>query len=42
MNDEYVLYIKIRNYHWNVVGLQFHSLHKFFAEQFNELNEING
>jgi len=38
--DEYLLYTKTRNYHWNVVGPQFHDLHKFFETQYNELNEI--
>ena len=28
--DEYVLYTKTRNYHWNVTGPQFNDLHKFF------------
>lgn len=28
--DEYLLYTKTRNYHWNVVGPQFNDLHKFF------------
>src|ERR671911_715774 len=38
--DEYVLYTKTRNYHWNVVGPQFNDLHKFFEDQYNQLNEI--
>lgn len=38
--DEYILYTKTRNYHWNVVGLQFHHLHKFFEAQYEALNEI--
>jgi starvation-inducible DNA-binding protein len=38
--DEYVLYTKTRNYHWNVVGPQFNDLHKFFDAQYNELNTI--
>ncbi|PYN79212.1 MAG: DNA starvation/stationary phase protection protein [Candidatus Rokuibacteriota bacterium] len=38
--DEYVVYTKTRNYHWNVVGPQFNDLHKFFAEQYAELNDI--
>jgi starvation-inducible DNA-binding protein len=38
--DEYLLYTKTRNYHWNVVGPQFSDLHKFFEEQYNELNDI--
>jgi starvation-inducible DNA-binding protein len=36
--DEYLLYTKTRNYHWNVVGPQFNDLHKFFEVQYNELN----
>ena len=40
LSDEYVLYNKTRNYHWNVVGPQFHSLHKFFEEQYKELDDI--
>lgn len=38
--DEYVLYTKTRNYHWNVVGPQFNDLHRFFEEQYNALNLI--
>ncbi len=38
--DEHVLYIKTRNYHWNVKGLYFRSLHSFFEEQYDELEEI--
>lgn len=38
--DEYVLYTKTRNYHWNVVGPQFNDLHKFFESQYEELNDI--
>ena len=38
--DEYLLYTKTRNYHWNVVGSHFNDLHKFFEEQYNELNDI--
>ncbi len=37
--DEYVLYTKTRNYHWNVVGLHFNDLHKFFEEQYNQLSD---
>ena len=40
LSDEYVLYTKTRNYHWNVVGPQFNDLHKFFEAQYAELNEI--
>jgi starvation-inducible DNA-binding protein len=38
--DEYLLYTKTRNYHWNVVGPQFNDLHKFFETQYSELNDI--
>jgi starvation-inducible DNA-binding protein len=36
--DEYVLYTKTRNYHWNVTGPQFNDLHKFFQAQYEELD----
>src|SRR5438105_6276304 len=38
--DETVLYIKTKNYHWNVVGPRFSQLHKFLEEQYEELDEI--
>jgi starvation-inducible DNA-binding protein len=38
--DEYLVYTKTRNYHWNVVGSRFNDLHKFFEAQYNELNDI--
>ena len=38
--DEFVLYTKFRNYHWNVTGPQFRSLHELFEEQYDELEEI--
>ena len=37
--DEHVLYTKTRNYHWNVVGPRFHSLHEFFEEVYEQLAE---
>jgi starvation-inducible DNA-binding protein len=40
LSDEYVLYTKTRNYHWNVLGPQFNDLHKFFEEQYTELNVV--
>jgi starvation-inducible DNA-binding protein len=36
--DEYVLYTKTRNAHWNVNGPNFHSLHKFFEGQYEALD----
>ena len=40
LSDEYVLYTKTRNYHWNVLGPQFNDLHKFFEEQYTELTVV--
>lgn len=40
LSDEYVLYTKTRNYHWNVTGKDFSQLHKFFEEQYEALDEI--
>jgi starvation-inducible DNA-binding protein len=40
LSDEYVLYTKTRNYHWNVTGPQFNDLHKFFEGQYEELDVI--
>ncbi len=37
--DEFVLYTRTRNYHWNVTGRQFNDLHKFFETQYGELEE---
>ena len=38
--DEYLLYTKTRNYHWNVTGPQFNDLHKFFEAQYEALDDI--
>jgi starvation-inducible DNA-binding protein len=35
--DTYTLYLKTQNYHWNVTGLNFHSLHTLFEMQYTEL-----
>lgn len=35
--DEYVLYTKYRNAHWNVEGIDFHSKHVFFEEEYGKL-----
>jgi starvation-inducible DNA-binding protein len=40
VSDEYILYTKTRNYHWNVTGAQFNDLHKFFEAQYEELDDI--
>ncbi len=38
VSDEYVLSVKTKNYHWNVTGLQFNDLHKFFDEQYEQID----
>jgi starvation-inducible DNA-binding protein len=35
--DTFTLYLKTHNFHWNVVGPMFHTLHLMFEEQYNEL-----
>ncbi len=35
--DTYTLYLKTHNYHWNVTGPRFHSLHLLFEGQYTEL-----
>jgi len=35
--DEMLLYVKTRKFHWNVVGPQFHDLHLFLEQQYDEL-----
>jgi len=37
--DSYMAYLKTHNYHWNVTGQNFHSLHEQFEEQYTELAE---
>ncbi len=38
--DEFTLSTKTRNYHWNVQGMQFNDLHKFFEAQYIALNDF--
>lgn len=35
--DNYTLYLKTHNFHWNVKGPMFQTLHLMFMEQYNEL-----
>ena len=35
--DTYVLFAKTQNYHWNVEGCNFKSLHEMFEEQYSDL-----
>jgi starvation-inducible DNA-binding protein len=34
--DEYTLYLKTHNFHWNVTGPMFNTLHLMFEQHYNE------
>lgn len=36
--DSYTLYLKTHNYHWNVMGPMFNTLHLMFEQQYTELH----
>ncbi|MGN6248933.1 MAG: Dps family protein [Ginsengibacter sp.] len=38
--DEFLLYTKTLNFHWNIEGSNFYSLHLFLDEQYNQLQTI--
>ena len=35
--DSYTLYLKTHNFHWNVTGVMFQTLHTMFEEEYTEL-----
>ncbi|MBH0205086.1 MAG: DNA starvation/stationary phase protection protein [Nitrospira sp.] len=35
--DTYTLYLKTHNFHWNITGPMFQTLHLMFEQQYNEL-----
>ena len=37
--DEHILYIKTRRAHWNVEGPDFLTIHRFFEEQYKQLEQ---
>lgn len=37
--DLHILYVKARNYHWNIVGDQFFGLHAEFEKLYDDLSE---
>lgn len=37
--DTYTLYLKTHNFHWNVTGTMFQTLHQMFETQYQELGE---
>lgn len=40
LSDEMTLYVKTRNFHWNVSGESFMELHKLFEGQYTGLEKI--
>jgi len=40
LSDEFVLYTKTRNAHWNVTGADFHAMHIFFENQYKQLDDL--
>jgi starvation-inducible DNA-binding protein len=38
LGDEFLLYTKTRNAHWNVEGIDFYQMHKFFETEYEKLN----
>jgi starvation-inducible DNA-binding protein len=38
--DEFSLFTKTLNFHWNITGKRFHTLHTFLEEQYRELLEV--
>ena len=39
--DNYTLYLKTQNFHWNVTGPNFQSLHVLFMDQYTDLFNAN-
>ena len=35
--DSYAVYLKTQNFHWNLTGAEFYSLHLLFEKQYEEL-----
>lgn len=40
LSDEFILYTKYRNAHWNVEGHDFHTKHVFFEEEYGKLELV--
>src|ERR1700686_1586879 len=37
--DTYAIYLNTQNFHWNITGVEFYSLHLLFEKQYTELAE---
>lgn len=40
LSDEFLLYTKARNYHWNVEGSNFMEMHSFYQKMYEEWEEV--
>jgi starvation-inducible DNA-binding protein len=40
LSDEFILQTKTKNYHWNIEGSNFQSMHNFFEMQSAQLDEM--
>ena len=40
LGDQHVLYMRMRNYHWNVTGPQFQSLHALIENQYTQIEAV--
>jgi len=38
--DAHALYVKIHNYHWNVKGMDFHPIHSYTQNVYDEMSEL--
>ncbi len=38
--DEFVIYVKTLNFHWNVVGPDFYALHIFLEKQYEDILDV--
>lgn len=38
--DSHALFVKIHNYHWNIKGINFHSIHEYTEKEYDEMAEI--
>ncbi len=38
--DAYVMFLKLHNFHWNVKGMEFHSIHEYTENAYNEMSEL--
>lgn len=38
--DEFIVYVKTLNFHWNLKGPHFNHMHKFFEQQYEDLLDI--